>query len=192
MPRLGLFHRGQKAFGVCEMLLTKAKEAFKSAQKPHQHWRGAPMRSPTHKKTEKAENRGPTIPYKPYIRMEITHDDSANFAGRILLLSITIVVILVLPHHLPSLLTIVEDNISLRLKTSWDAAGYTASSLVIAAFCMKEMISLGTVAILSNLAFLAYGWALGLEPIWLLHGILLPLNCWRLKQALLQRRVERA
>ena len=72
--------------------------------------------------------------------------------------------------------------------SKWDLAGYGASSLVIAAFCMKDILYLRAVAILSNVAFLTYGIALGLEPIWILHGILLPLNCWRLRETVLQRR----
>ena len=38
-----------------------------------------------------------------------------------------------------------------------DAIGYLASALVLAAFCMKEMIPLRVVAICSNIAFLVYG-----------------------------------
>jgi hypothetical protein len=69
---------------------------------------------------------------------------------------------------------------------AWDAIGYLASALVLAAFCMKEMIALRFVAVCSNIAFLAYGLALGLVPVWSLHAILLPINCWRLWEGLLQ------
>lgn len=65
-----------------------------------------------------------------------------------------------------------------------DAVGYLASALVLAAFCMKEMIPLRVVAVGSNIAFLSYGLALGLVPVWLLHAVLLPINCWRLWQDL--------
>jgi len=65
---------------------------------------------------------------------------------------------------------------------TWDAIGYLASGLVFAAFCMKDIIPLRTVAVGSNLAFLIYGLALGLVPVWLLHALLLPINCWRLWQ----------
>src|SRR5262249_8895400 len=68
-----------------------------------------------------------------------------------------------------------------RIQTSWwirmigsDAVGYLASALVLAAFCMKEMIPLRVAALGSNIAFLAYGLALGLVPVWLLHAVLLP------------------
>jgi len=63
-----------------------------------------------------------------------------------------------------------------------DAVGYVASGLVFAAFCMKDIIPLRLVAIFSNVAFLTYGLGMGLTPVWLLHAILLPINCWRLWQ----------
>jgi CRP/FNR family transcriptional regulator, cyclic AMP receptor protein len=66
----------------------------------------------------------------------------------------------------------------------WDAFGYLAAGLVLAAFGMKEMIPLRIVAMCSNLAFIAYGLGLDLTPVWLLHAGLLPLNGWRLAEAL--------
>src|ERR1700716_4146129 len=68
--------------------------------------------------------------------------------------------------------------------SNWDAFGYLAAGLVFMAFGMKEMVSLRIVAIFSNLAFVVYGLGLQLTPVWLLHGFLLPLNGWRLAQAL--------
>jgi len=62
--------------------------------------------------------------------------------------------------------------------------GYLAAGLVLVAFGMKEMVPLRIVALCSNLAFIAYGIGLDLTPIWLLHASLLPLNGWRLGQAL--------
>ena len=67
---------------------------------------------------------------------------------------------------------------------SCEPIGYMASGLVLAAFAMKDMVRLRIVAIASNLFFLAYGLSLGLAPIWVLHAVLLPLNIWRLVQAL--------
>jgi hypothetical protein len=64
--------------------------------------------------------------------------------------------------------------------------GFLASGLVVAAFCMKDLVSLRLTALASNVAFLAYGLGLGLTPVWLLHAILLPVNCWRLWQQLSQ------
>ena len=74
---------------------------------------------------------------------------------------------------------------------TWEALGYVASALVLAAFYMKEMIPLRIAALASNLAFIAYGAALGLTPIWLLHFLLLPMNGCRLVQALRVRRAHR-
>jgi hypothetical protein len=65
----------------------------------------------------------------------------------------------------------------------WELSGYVASGLVLAAFYMKDMIPLRLAALASNLAFIAYGLALGLTPIWLLHVLLVPLNGYRLVEA---------
>jgi hypothetical protein len=64
-----------------------------------------------------------------------------------------------------------------------DALGYLGSGLVLLAFCMRSMVPLRTVALCSNVAFLAYGFALGLAPVLALHAALLPINAWRLWQA---------
>ena len=64
--------------------------------------------------------------------------------------------------------------------------GFLASALVLAAFGMKDMVNLRIVAICSNFAFIAYALLLHLLPILVLHVILLPLNGWRLAQALHQ------
>jgi hypothetical protein len=74
---------------------------------------------------------------------------------------------------------------------AWEALGYVASALVLAAFYMKEMVPLRIAALASNLSFIAYGAALGLTPIWLLHLLLLPMNGCRLAQALRLRRALR-
>jgi hypothetical protein len=62
--------------------------------------------------------------------------------------------------------------------------GFIASALVLAAFGMKNMVNLRIVAICSNFAFIVYALLLHLLPVLLLHVILLPLNGWRLVQAL--------
>ena len=74
---------------------------------------------------------------------------------------------------------------------TWEALGYVASALVLAAFYMKEMIPLRIAALASNLSFIAYGASLGLTPIWLLHVLLVPMNSCRLVQALRLRRALR-
>jgi CRP/FNR family cyclic AMP-dependent transcriptional regulator len=72
-----------------------------------------------------------------------------------------------------------------------DGAGYSASALVLATFCMKTMIPLRVAAIFSNVAFILYAFYDGLFPVLALHVILLPLNIARTVQMLrLIRRVE--
>jgi hypothetical protein len=65
---------------------------------------------------------------------------------------------------------------------AWNAVGFLAAGLVFTAFCMKDILHLRIVAVASNVAFLAYGVALGLIPVWLLHLVLLPVNLIRLWQ----------
>jgi hypothetical protein len=72
-----------------------------------------------------------------------------------------------------------------------DAIGYLASALVLAAFCMSEMVPLRVLAVCSNVAFLVYGLSLRLIPVWLLHTVLLPINCWRLWECLPQPLLRR-
>ena len=62
--------------------------------------------------------------------------------------------------------------------------GYVASALVVLTFYMNDMVSLRVAALASNCAFLAYGVGLNLGPVIVLHGILLPLNIWRLAQGI--------
>lgn len=69
--------------------------------------------------------------------------------------------------------------------------GYLASLLVLATFCMHEMVPLRVLAIASNIAFVAYAALAGLDPILLLHALLLPMNAWRLVQALAEQRRAR-
>jgi CRP/FNR family transcriptional regulator, cyclic AMP receptor protein len=64
----------------------------------------------------------------------------------------------------------------------WDIVGYVGSALVLTAFCLRAMRPLRIVALCSNVAFIGYGIGLGLAPVWLLHCLLLPINCWRLWQ----------
>jgi len=61
-----------------------------------------------------------------------------------------------------------------------EALGFLASGLVLLTFGMRTMLPMRLLAILSNLAFITYGLSLDLTPVWALHGILLPLNFYRL------------
>lgn len=63
--------------------------------------------------------------------------------------------------------------------------GYLAASLVFATFCTKRMAPLRAIAIASNIAFIGYGCLGELWPILILHAALLPLNVYRLRQAVL-------
>ena len=69
---------------------------------------------------------------------------------------------------------------------------YLGSGAVFIAFWMKTMIPLRLVGIGSNIIFLVYGLFDGLLPVILLHGALLPLNIFRLNQAVNLRRRIRA
>lgn len=69
------------------------------------------------------------------------------------------------------------------MQINWiELSGYAASALVFATFYMKTMIPLRVVGILSNVAFMIYGFEGRLYPVLILHAILLPLNCLRLVQ----------
>jgi CRP/FNR family cyclic AMP-dependent transcriptional regulator len=63
-----------------------------------------------------------------------------------------------------------------------EALGFLASGLVLLTFGMRTMLPMRLLAICSNLAFISYGLSLGLTPVWALHGILLPLNLYRLRE----------
>ncbi len=66
--------------------------------------------------------------------------------------------------------------------------GLLAGVLVLCTFAMTSMRRLRATAIASNLAFLSYALTLGLWPIIVLHGLLLPLNVVRLAQIERNRR----
>lgn len=58
--------------------------------------------------------------------------------------------------------------------------GYLASALVLATFCIRDMVALRCLAITSNLAFITYGALADLGPVLVLHLLLLPVNVLRL------------
>ena len=62
--------------------------------------------------------------------------------------------------------------------------GYAAAGLVLAAFSVHSITALRSVAIASNLLFIAYAACAHLLPVLVLHALLLPLNLVRLRQAL--------
>jgi CRP-like cAMP-binding protein len=65
--------------------------------------------------------------------------------------------------------------------------GYAASAAVLATFCMSTMMPLRVLALVSNVLFMAYGYADHVYPVLILHALLLPVNALRLLQ--LQRLV---
>ena len=63
-----------------------------------------------------------------------------------------------------------------------EVIGYVGSALVVTSFTMKNMLWLRYVAVLSNVAFLGYGFLGELWPVFGLHLVLLPLNLVRIRQ----------
>lgn len=57
-----------------------------------------------------------------------------------------------------------------------DCLGCLASCCVLLTFCMQGMFRLRAIALLSNVAFIAYGYTARLVPILVLHCILLVIN----------------
>jgi len=70
--------------------------------------------------------------------------------------------------------------------------GYLASLLVLVTFCMSGMVALRAVAIASNVAFIGYAALAGISPVLVLHALLLPMNIYRLLEAVRERRRDRA
>jgi CRP/FNR family transcriptional regulator, cyclic AMP receptor protein len=69
-----------------------------------------------------------------------------------------------------------------------DMIGYIAAVLLVLTFFMRNMVALRATAICSSLAWLAYGYIGTLYPIIVLHLVLLPINSYRLWQAVRQPR----
>jgi hypothetical protein len=68
--------------------------------------------------------------------------------------------------------------------TADDLIGCIAATLVLATFCTKLMVQLRALAIISNIAFVTYGYRAGLFPILFLHMTMLPMNVVRLHHEL--------
>jgi len=68
--------------------------------------------------------------------------------------------------------------------TAVDGLGFLAAGLVLLTFRMKRLVPLRAIAITSNLAFILYGYRAGIQPVLMLHLVLLPVNLIRLLQAL--------
>ena len=79
-----------------------------------------------------------------------------------------------MPDHLTSMLIIEASRF--RPLTGLDCLGCVASGCVLLTFCMQSMVRLRVIALFSNVAVIAYGWAALLLPILVLHCILLVIN----------------
>ena len=76
------------------------------------------------------------------------------------------------------------DALRLCEFTTLDWLGCAASAFVLLTFCMQSMFRLRLTALLSNIAFISYGWAGRLMPILVLHCMLLVINSIGLAHAL--------
>ena len=72
------------------------------------------------------------------------------------------------------------------MNNGYEPVGYLASLLVLATFSVRAMVPLRWLAIASNMAFIGYAALAGIGPVLALHAVLLPLNAYRLLQALQQ------
>lgn len=59
--------------------------------------------------------------------------------------------------------------------------GYAAALAVFLTFCMTTMLPLRIIAVLSNVLFISYAYLGDMNPILVLHSLLLPVNVWRLR-----------
>jgi hypothetical protein len=66
--------------------------------------------------------------------------------------------------------------------------GFAAALAVLVSFCMSSIISLRSVAILSNVLFISYGALSHVHPVLFLHAALLPINLIKLSRAIIPRR----
>lgn len=72
------------------------------------------------------------------------------------------------------------------ISTMQDFFGWAAALLTLLAFSCDNIVRLRYVALTANVAFLAYGFSAEVWPVFFLHAALVPVNVWRLRQALHQ------
>ena len=65
-----------------------------------------------------------------------------------------------------------------------DIAGWIGSAATLATFTCRQGLALRLCALAANAAFIVYGATAHLQPVWMLHIILMPINLWRLSQLL--------
>lgn len=61
-----------------------------------------------------------------------------------------------------------------------DLIGWTAAGMTMLTFACNDMRRLRVLALVANLAFIAYGSLAALLPVLVLHLVLAPINLWRL------------
>lgn len=83
------------------------------------------------------------------------------------------------------------QNVVRDLLGSTDFLGYVACGLVLLTFSLQAMLPLRLVALCSNMAFIAYGWATRLMPILILHCLLAFINTLSIFRALSARNVNK-
>lgn len=86
--------------------------------------------------------------------------------------------------------TVDLQNVVRDLLGSTDFLGYVACGLVLLTFSLQAMLPLRLVALCSNMAFIAYGWATRLMPILVLHCLLASINTLSIVRALSARRAN--
>lgn len=64
-----------------------------------------------------------------------------------------------------------------------ETIGWAAAALMVATFSCRDARRMRALAVATNLAFVAYGAAAGLQPVLALHALLLPINLWRWLEA---------
>lgn len=72
-----------------------------------------------------------------------------------------------------------------------DPLGWMAALATLACFASSEMLRLRILALVANVAFVAYATQAGLLPVLVLHLLLAPVNAWRLWQLVRARLSER-
>jgi hypothetical protein len=72
-----------------------------------------------------------------------------------------------------------------------DILGWMAALATLACFASSEMLRLRILALVANVAFVAYATQAGLLPVLVLHLVLAPVNAWRLWQLVRARFSER-
>jgi CRP/FNR family transcriptional regulator, cyclic AMP receptor protein len=59
-----------------------------------------------------------------------------------------------------------------------DLLGWLAAALMVSTFACREPARMRPLAVATNLAFIGYGLAASLPPVFALHALLLPINLW--------------